>query len=402
MQASIWRDPRFVLYALGGLVNNTGNSIYLVALPLMVFALTGSVGAMSIMAICETIPRSLIGLFLAGPLVDRVSRQVVLSAALTFQSVCSVAIALLNSTGTLEIWMLYVLGGLIATAHEFVRSANFAVVPLMFGDRKMEANSGTNSMFRLSMILGPALASLLLALTSYSAILWINAVTYFAPLAALYWMKIPRENLGGVRSASQIAADLREGLLFLYRDKTQVRLLSGSLFYSLATGGITTVMIFSLKNSYSLTDETISGYLTLSAAGALLSSLITPRLKNVNNNKLMVNGLLVTAVSLGLLLIPVFWIMPIALVLSGVGQLFYTLAYTVEMQDRTPSDMLGRVGSTMRMVEFFSRGVSTSLLGALTAKWGAEAAFVGAIVVSLLPFLTLAPGEWRRDKNHRL
>ncbi|MGZ4123307.1 MAG: hypothetical protein ACXVOI_08865, partial [Tumebacillaceae bacterium] len=64
----------------------------------------------------------------------------------------------------------------------------------------MEANSALNSMFRLSMILGPAFASLLLAVSSYSMILWINAFTYFGPLVALIWTNVPRENLGGVRT----------------------------------------------------------------------------------------------------------------------------------------------------------------------------------------------------------
>lgn len=390
MQASIWRDRRYVMHALGGFVNNTGNGIYFVALPLMVFALTGSVGAMSIMAICETVPRSLIGLFLAGPLVDRLSRRVVLIAALIFQSICSIGIALLNSSGHLEIWMLYVLGAFISTAHEFVRSANFAVVPLMFGERKMEANSGLNAMFRLSMILGPALAGLLLAFTDYSTILWINACTYFGPLLALYWTRIPHESLGGVRTVRQIAVDLRAGLQFLYSHKQMVRMLAGSLFHSLSIGGITTVMIFYLKNSYDLSDETISGYLTLSAVGALLCSLITPRLKHVDRGTLMRCGLIVTTGSILLLLIPVFWIVPVALVITGMGQIFFSIAYTVSMQDLTPNEMLGRIGSTMRMIEFFSRGVSTSLLGALTARMGVEAAFFGAVVISLLPLLVLS------------
>ncbi|MGZ4163978.1 MAG: MFS transporter [Tumebacillaceae bacterium] len=392
MQVSIWRDRRFLMYALGGFVNNTGNGIYLVALPLMVFSLTGSVAAMSIMSICETVPRSLIGLFIAGPLVDRVSRRVVLTTALTFQSICSVGLALLYMTDHLQIWMLYVIGALIATALEFVRSANFAVVPLMFGDRKMEANSALNSMFRLSMILGPAFASLLLAVSSYSMILWINAFTYFGPLVALIWTNVPRENLGGVRTVRQIVVDLREGLRFIYLHKSLVRMLASSLFYSLATGGITTVMVYSMKHHYGMSDETISGYLTLSAAGALLSSLITPRFANVDKGKLMKSGLIIATVSIALLLIPVFWIVPVALVVSGVGQIFFTVAYTVAMQDETPNEMLGRIGSAMRMIEFLSRGLSSSLLGAITAKFGVEAAFVGAGLISVLPLVALAQG----------
>src|SRR5689334_14061513 len=124
MEASIWRMPRFTLYALGGLINSVGSSMYGFALPLMVLHLTGSVADMGIMTVCETIPRSLCGLFLIGPLVDRLSRRVVLIASLVFQAICSMSIAIFDVSGLLQIWMLYVLGALIMVAHEFVRAAD--------------------------------------------------------------------------------------------------------------------------------------------------------------------------------------------------------------------------------------------------------------------------------------
>jgi MFS transporter, DHA3 family, macrolide efflux protein len=392
MTASIWRYPRFVLYALGGMINSIGNSIYSIALPLMVFHLTKSAIDMTVMAVCETVPRSLIGLFVVGPLVDRLSRRVVLISSLLFQAVCSVLIATCNSTGLLQIWMLYLVGALIATAHEFVRSADFAVIPAMFGDRKMEAMSGLQSTFRLAIIIGPVLASFLLAMTSYSTLLWINAVTYLGPIVMCIWTRVPHEKLGGVRSFRQVAVDLREGLLYIKGNRVLVRMISVSALSNLALGGVGTVMIYHMKHQYELPDQTISWYLTLSSVGSLVSSLLSPRFAHIDKGKLIRIGLTINTLSVAVYLLPVFWIVPVALVASGLGNLLFVIAYSVMVQEMTTNEMLGRVGSATRMIEFFSIGISTSMLGFITAHIGAEGAFACTLVLSVLPLLVVARG----------
>ena len=345
---------------------------------------------MSIMAISETVPRSLLGLFVIGPLVDRLSRRIVLLTSLIFQAICSIGIAILNTTNLLEIWMLYLLGALIAIAHEFVRTADYAVIPVMFGDRKMEAMAGLQAAFRLSLILGPVIASFLLAFTEYSTLLWINAVTYLGPVIMSIWIRIPHENLGGVRSVRQVFIDLKDGLWFIRKSIGLVRIIVSIALTNLAIGGISTIIIFHMKHNYKLMDDTISWLLALRSIGSFVSSLVAPKFKKISDRKMMILGLGVTSCSLLLLLMPVFWMIPMALVIMGLGNLLFIIAYNVKVQEATVNEMMGRVGSAVRMVEFLSNGISTALLGAVTVRYGVGTSLLVSFFLSLTPLLVVA------------
>ena len=66
-------------------------------------------------------------------------------AALLFQGGCSLLLAALFEAQLLEIWILYVFGALISVGFEFSRTAEIAVVPIMFRDRRVEATAGLAS-----------------------------------------------------------------------------------------------------------------------------------------------------------------------------------------------------------------------------------------------------------------
>lgn len=410
MDVSIWRTQRFLLYALGSMINFVGSTMYGFALPLMVLHLTGSVAAMGIMTVCATIPRSLCGLLLIGPLVDRISRRVVLISALSFQAICSMIIAILYSSGVLQIWMLYILGALIMIGHEFMRSADFAVVPAMFGERKLEAQAGLQSAFRLSLIIGPILGGFMLAYTTYSTLLWVNAISYLGPVVMCIWTRVPHENLGGVRSFGQVVGDLREGMVYLAQRRVLLLIISVLALSNLAIGGNETLMIFHLQHDFGLTSQQISWVLAMVAVGSLGSSLIAPRLKHFPKQKLMFWGLTIASLAGAMYLLPVFWVIPIALILAGLGLLIFIVAYSTLVQDSISNEMLGRVGSTVRMIEFFTIGVANSYMSALAEHFGAPRALLLSFLLSLLPLLLLVKGAGKRNdmgvnapqKNHSI
>jgi MFS transporter, DHA3 family, macrolide efflux protein len=403
MERSIWREQRFIAYVIGLMINSFGNAVYAVALPLMVYKLTGSAAAMTWMAVSESAPRALLGFFIIGSIVDRISRRVVMFAALGFQAVCAFLIAFLYHSGSLEIWMLYVLGALVAIGHEFTRTVEFAVLPVMFAGRRLEANAGLSSAHTLMLIVGPALAGLLLAMFDYSLLVWINAATYVGPILLCIWTKIPHEkDLGGIRSPKQIWFDLRDGVSFLRRQQTVMRIMVLVVVMFVAAAGIMTPILFSLKHDHALSDRTISWILAIDAAGMFIASLVLPFFKRMTKARLLFLGAVIQLAGMALLLIPNYWIVPLSLFISSTGFRAFVLAYEVIIQEQVPNEMRGRIGGTVRMVSFLSGSLSTTLLGLLTAGVGTQMTYLVAVVLSVLPILLMLKTGMNRQTDESM
>ncbi len=208
-------EKRFLVYSIGLMVDRLGNSMYFVVLSLLIFHLTKSVLNMSLMTIFQFFPRAVSSLFI-GSIVDRISRRIVIFTALLFQGGCSILLAVMYETHTLQIWMLYIFGALISIGFEFSRTVEIAVVPIMFSKRRVEATLGLASAHTLMFIIGPLLAGFLLQFMNYDILLWVNAISYLGPILMGIWSKIPNEkDLEGIHSFRSVVNSMLEGFKFL-------------------------------------------------------------------------------------------------------------------------------------------------------------------------------------------
>jgi MFS transporter, DHA3 family, macrolide efflux protein len=399
--SSIWKDRRFFLYATGLMIDRFGNALYSVVLPLLVYSITHSALSMAMMSVSGFLPRALLSLFI-GSLVDRISRRVVLFSALIFQGLCCSLMAGLYSFHHLSIWMLYLLGPAISIGFEFGRTAEIAVVPAMFKDRKMEANAGLGSVNSLMFILGPSLAGVMFGLFSYSTLLWFNAATYLGPILMCIWSRIPHEtHLGGIKSVKQVGQDMKDGVTYLIRQKNLVHLLIIMLTVGIGISGITTVLLFHMKNNLHAKDSTISLIVAAYGIGLFLSSLVIPRFKNIPQGRFMMYSLLVMAGGLAVFQIPSLWLLPVAYLVTGAGNFAFQIARDTVMQSAVKNEMMGRIGSTLRTIFNLTVAVSTSILGAITATLGAEAAFGTSLLLLVASLVVLSRSPLIKfDQNH--
>lgn len=397
----IWSSPRFLFYATGSTINNLGNQLYFLVLPLLVYSMTQSALNMSVMAVCEALPQVLLSLF-AGALVDRLSRRTVIFAALCFQAFCCALISTLFSVGLLEVWMLYLLGTCLAIGQVFLRTAEFATIPAMFPDRKLEASAGLSSCFTATTIFGPLLAGILIAAFEYQTLLIINALTYFAPILLCLITRIPHESLGGVRSISQVLIDTRNGLRWILDSRILVSIAIVMGLSNLADSGILTVVLFHLKDELAMPDNLISYVLMVNGLGMLIGTILPPRLKRLARGKMMLLALLLNNFGVALFLIPVAWIAPIALFIGSIGGMMLHISYTVMIQESVPNEMLGRVNGAMRTLIAITFPLSTSMLGSITGFLGSETAFLTAVSLSILPLLIILKGPVYRFSQQQL
>ncbi|ASS73963.1 hypothetical protein CIG75_02505 [Tumebacillus algifaecis] len=401
MATSVWRTPRFLFYAMGSVVNNLGNQLHFLVLPLMVYSMTHSALNMTVMAVCEALPQVLLSLF-AGALVDRLSRRTVIFGALCFQAFCCALIPTLYAAELLQVWMLYILGTCLSIGQIFLRSAEFAAVPAMFPEQKLEASAGLSSCFTATTILGPLLAGILIATFEYPTLLVINFFTYFAPILLCLWSRIPHENLGGVRSVTQVLNDTKNGLRFIFNSRILISIAVVMGLSNFADSGILTVVLFHLKHELVKPDNYISFALMINGIGMLVGTFVPQKFKWLAKGKMMFFALLINNIGVAMFLLPVTWIAPIALFTGSLGGMMLHIAYTVLIQESVPNEMLGRVNGAMRTMILISFPLSTSMLGSITGFLGSQVAFITAVSLSIIPLLIIFKGPVFRFSQQQL
>ncbi|HYW06134.1 MAG TPA: MFS transporter, partial [Longimicrobium sp.] len=96
----------FVIW-LGQVVSTIGSSLTGFVLGVWVYRQTGSATQFALIAACSTLPAILLGP-VAGALVDRHDRRRIMIAADCGAALSTVAVAILYSAGTLQVWHIWV------------------------------------------------------------------------------------------------------------------------------------------------------------------------------------------------------------------------------------------------------------------------------------------------------
>ncbi|MGH3345222.1 MAG: MFS transporter, partial [Carbonactinosporaceae bacterium] len=209
---SPWRDRRFVIFAAGNLTNNIGDAIYAVALPLLVYELTGSLAVMSLLAALA--PATLLCGPLLGAVADRFGARALVVPGLIVQLV---AAFLLNLSATGEkapLWALTLFGALIQIGGAAYRQGWMSGIPTMFPSNAVRTRGTLGSLYVASTIIGPAIVGVGLSWLGYLGLLWLNLATFVAPIV-VWWLGIhppppvARTDPGGFRIHHEVAEGWR-------------------------------------------------------------------------------------------------------------------------------------------------------------------------------------------------
>lgn len=196
-----------------------GNILAMVAIPWFVLETTGSASKTGITAFFTAMP-AVIAAFFGGAIVDRLGFKRTSVIADIASGITVAMVPLLYLTTGLAFWQLLVLvflGALLDAPGVTARQALLPDVAEMAGTRLERANAAYQAIQRSSILLGPPLAGLLIAVLGPANVLWVDAAT-FAISAALIALSTP-SGRAAVRAANRYWHDLAEGLRFIRRDR---------------------------------------------------------------------------------------------------------------------------------------------------------------------------------------
>jgi MFS family permease len=402
------RDGPFLRLWLAQIISNLGDWAYVLAVEIS-FATTldasALVRATAIFLGVEGLTSAVVGLTIAGPIVDRFPRRVVMVAADVGRCAAVATLVLTNDPSWLHVV------GVAATLGAFrsvFHPAMMASVPdLVDGDSIVVANGLLTSTFHLAIMVGPVLGAALVAAVGPSAAFALNAGSFALSAVLLMGVRIPTEPATPRERFSPLA-DLKEGAGYILRTRLArgIALVMGLVLLLLAGQGPFQVAL--VRHVLAPTGDqgtwaTILGAMTTAlGVGMVTGSIVSPWLSRRFAGRTMLVAALVV-VALSFVLVSQTAIVPVVLVAwlcNGLAGGCVNVTYETMLQVGTPSRFRGRVFAT---VESASDGAY--VLGAAIVAWvGAAAPPETAFLVVGLCFLAVAVIGFRvvpRDASMR-
>ena len=177
------------LYFAGNLISHVGGWMQTMAEAWLVLTLTHSGVAVGATFACRFAPVLLFGLW-GGAVTDRFDRRKVLLVTQTLAAFLAVVLWLIVLTGVVHAWMVFALAIALGFVTVVDEPAQHAFVEEMVGRERLANAVALNSAVGNSArITGPAIAGLLIASVGTAWVFFVNAVSFFAVVAALLAMR---------------------------------------------------------------------------------------------------------------------------------------------------------------------------------------------------------------------
>lgn len=181
----------FLVLWSGQLVSVFGSGLTSFALGVWVYQQSGSATQFGLLTFCAVVPAILTSL-LAGGIVDRWDRRRILIVSDSVAACGSLALAALVWSGNLELWHVYAVVVVTASASAFQMPAFTASVPLLVPKQHLGRTAGLTQLgAALPAVAAPLLAGALVGAVGLKGILLIDLSTFLVAVAALLAVRIP-------------------------------------------------------------------------------------------------------------------------------------------------------------------------------------------------------------------
>ncbi|NJN54115.1 MAG: MFS transporter [Anaerolineae bacterium] len=223
----------FRLLWLGQAISTFGDKFSEIAIPILVYSITGSALQLGLAFLTQTVAALLFGLF-AGVMADRWNRQHtmiwsdVIRAILVF---ALLVVPLLSASITTQLLILYGLSFAIAAVKQFFLPAKIATIPdTVHESQLMAANSLDQSTMTLVGFLGFAAAGLMVERLGAQTAFMIDGLTFFVSALCIVLMRLPlAETSGEASSKPAVLSGIRAGFVHVW----SVPILRGTVLISL-------------------------------------------------------------------------------------------------------------------------------------------------------------------------
>jgi MFS transporter, DHA3 family, macrolide efflux protein len=239
----LW-NKNFILLLQGNGFSVFGDILYSIAISFWVYDRTGSTAIMGIMASISLFV-TMFGSPIAGAIVDRSNRKSIIVMMDFIRGLVMFGVAYFAFQEQLSVIMVMFTAFVAAFCHLFfspaIQTVLVDIIPHKELMRGQSLNGGLMSLLGLS---GRALSGLLLSVFGVPLMILLNGVSFMiSAFSELFITVPPTKKAGSAISVTQIVADIKEGALATYHDKSLRFLMSGALLLNFLASGMFSIML---------------------------------------------------------------------------------------------------------------------------------------------------------------
>lgn len=394
----VLRNRNFNLFWSGVILSQIGTRGTVAANLYQVYDLTGSVVQTGLVGAAQAVALLVLSP-LGGVYADRMDRRRLLQVAQGASMLVALLLAMLTFSGQAEAW--HVVASVLFTtaAATFDQPARQALIPAMVPREQLpQAIALLNPSRELAILVGPALAGVLIAVGGPGLMYALDAATYAVLVVVLALIRVDRLTGGGERRS--VGASILEGASYV-RSRPLIYTLMG-LDLSATVFSAYRVLLPAL--ALDVLDVGPTGYGLLSSApsaGALLATYTIFRV--VGRSRRLGRVLLVSLALYGASAVllaqsPWFGVALLAAMLLGAFDAMATTIRHAAVQIETPDELRGRVSAFYQMSSRGGPAIGDVVVGAAAGVLGPVLALtVGGIVPAAIALGYLSRPNLVRD-----
>jgi MFS family permease len=364
----------------GRTTSSVGDAMMTIALAFAVIETGGGASALGLVLASGTIARVAF-ILVGGVWADRLPRRLVMLTCDVVRAVVDVFIAVALLTGSMELWMFLVTSAVYGSAQAFFGPASTGLVPqTISAGRLQQANALLSLSQSGAFVIGPAIAGVLIAISSPGLVFAIDAATFVVSALALARLPIPRLPAA---PRQRFLADLKEGVRETWSHGWMRAGLIGS-----AVTNIGLAVFFVLGPL--VADRELGGaaawgiVMTAGAAGGVLGGALALRLRPRR-------PLLACFIGWSLGVLPTLALVPplpvvavaAASAVFALGLVYGNAVWETVLQRDIPAERLSRVSSFDWMVSLAFMPIGQILAGPVSAAVGTDGTLAAAAVLIL-------------------
>jgi MFS family permease len=381
----------FSLLFGGQTISTIGDALYMVALPWLILTTGGSAQDLGTVLAAFGIPRAA-SMLAGGWLSDRLRPRRLMLLADTARLLLMAILAALALGGHPTLWQLCAVAVPLGALGGAFMPAAMSILPDMLSKEDLQAGNGVMmASMQGALLVGSAVAGVIVAALSAGAALVIDAATFLVSAGSLALMRtvphaLPTSHIEKPSADAQEQGEQVSLLRFLGTSRLiQVTLLM-FIVMSLVSGGLVEVALpVLLYGPLHGSARSFGVILAAWGAGALIGSIFAGTLgKRTHRWRIILLCGLIVSAAIGLL--PVWGVLGAigCMLVGGVANSFITVLLFTAVQLAIPRHLMGRVMGLLLFCSFGMYPLSVALAGVLANQFGPAILFpIGGLVLAL-------------------
>jgi len=374
------------LFFIGQTISLCGTWMQSIAQALLVLKLTGSGTALGLVIGLQCVPVLLLASY-GGVLADRFSKRRLLVVTQTTAGVLALSLGVLVATGSVRLWMVYVLAFGLGIVNAVDNPVRQTFVHEMVGRSQLGNAITLNSLIvNLSRVVGPAIAGVIVAQFGLGPCFIINGLSFGAVLFCLYLMD--GSKLLKSKPVKAAKRQLRAGFTYAWktpevRDVLLMMALVGTLSYEFSVS-IPLLAHVTFPGSEAAVAAGVALLSAMMGVGAIFGGLFTAGRRSATLKALTVGafgfGMSMLLVSVS----PSLFSAAAAMVIVGFFSVSFTALANTILQLASAARMRGRMMALWTMAFIGSTVIGGPIIGwvgqIVGPRWGLVVGAVAALV----------------------